>query len=155
MIYGSSENKDGNTVSAKIAILDTNGTEISVVERSWQGSYLSMEFASLSLNGKNYFFPYLVKGTESVIERESIFRKKRGTFLYPYFIENYSCLLFSSDDEDVQKNLYKIAQSAKNPFAVYFTKFSRRFVVNLSMCESGVYYGIFTDSDGKLSVRKE
>ena len=34
-IYGSSYNDDGNTISGNFAIINENGLEIAVVERSW------------------------------------------------------------------------------------------------------------------------
>lgn len=51
-IYGSSSDSDGNTVSGTFSIIDTNGNEIAVIERSWSGAYLAVEFARIGSNGK-------------------------------------------------------------------------------------------------------
>ena len=44
MLFGSSETSDGETVSAKISILDRSGSEIAAVERSWPQLYLAVSF---------------------------------------------------------------------------------------------------------------
>lgn len=155
MVYGSSESEVGKTVSARIAILDTGGNEIAVIERSWQGFYLSMEFVKAEILSRRYYFPYLVKGSEKIIEKKRFFRKKKGTCLYPYYIENSRCLLYGTKNENIQKDLYKIANTAKNPFALLFPGFAGRVVFDLSRCENGIFYGIYSDGEGGLVLEKE
>ena len=46
-IYGSSNSKDENFISGSFSIIDTNGNEIAVIERSWNGSYLVVEFCKI------------------------------------------------------------------------------------------------------------
>ena len=55
-IYGSSTSAEGNTVSGTFSIIDTNGNEIAVIERSWSGAYLAVEFAQINLNGRYFVF---------------------------------------------------------------------------------------------------
>ena len=43
-IYGSSSSLDGNTISASFSIVDKAGNEIAVIERSWSGNYLAVDF---------------------------------------------------------------------------------------------------------------
>ena len=51
-IYGSSSSNDGDTISASFSVVDSNGNEISKIERSWSGNYLAVEFAETSFAGK-------------------------------------------------------------------------------------------------------
>ena len=60
-IYGSSTDSDGSvgssTVSGTFSIIDSNANEIAVIERSWSGSYLAVEFARIGMDGKYFVFP--------------------------------------------------------------------------------------------------
>ena len=55
-IYGSSTSKEGNTISGTFSIINMNGNEIAVIERSWNGSYLGVEFNKIKLNGQKFVF---------------------------------------------------------------------------------------------------
>ncbi len=158
MLYGNSGPCGADSVSGRLAILDTSGGEVAVIERSWAGFYLSMEFLQADFYGKKYYFPYRVKGTDVIMESRAVFGKKRGTYLYPYFIEGGRCLLFGGNgesDQYVQRELFKIARVAKNPAARCLSKISGHIEVNLSHCESGVHYGVFIDEKGNLSLARE
>ena len=56
-IYGSSSSPEGNTISAAFSIVDTNGNEITAIERSWSGNYLAVEFAEAAFNSAYFLFP--------------------------------------------------------------------------------------------------
>ena len=56
-IFGNSTTHDGNTISAEISIVDTNGNEIAAIERSWTGNYLGVEFAEVEFNDNYFLFP--------------------------------------------------------------------------------------------------
>ena len=156
ILYGSSQEKSGDTISGRIALMDTNGNEIAVMERSWQGSYLFMDFTKTDISGKNLYFPCMVRSADKIYEKKSKLSRPKGTYLYPYYIENHQCLLYSGfDEENIRNSLYKIARFAKHPGIMYFSNFTKTVVVNLSACQSGVYYGIFVDEDGKLILREE
>lgn len=155
VVYGSSEREGLNTVSARISLLDMSGNEISVIERSWLGSYLFVEFMCADIYGKRYYFPYMVKGTETVAEKGSFSIKRKGTCLFPYFIDNGRCFLYSQTDERSKKDLYMISRLSKNPIAFYLTKNAFRVNVSLARCESGAYYGIYLGEDGKLILKNE
>lgn len=155
VVYGSSEREGLNTVSARISLLDTSGNEISVIERSWLGSYLSIEFMCADIYGKRYYFPYMVKGTETIAEKGSFSIKRKGTCLFPYFIDNGRCFLYARTDERSQKDFYMISRLSKNPVAFYLTKNAFRTDVNLARCENGAYYGIYSLEDGKLVLERE
>lgn len=141
MLYGSSENPEGETVSAHISVLDLQGTEIAVIERSWPKAYLAVDFRKASFLGKSYFFPEVIYGTDSVSVRASVFERHTGSFLDRYYIENGKCLTGSTGFH--KKMLYR------------FYKFSTgRSTVSLAACDTGCYYGVFAEN-GLLTVRSE
>lgn len=155
VVYGSSEDSDGSTVSAKISILDTNGNEISAIERSWPGSYLALDFTSAIFGSNRYFFPYRVRGVQSIIDKNEMGNRK-GTLLYPYFMENGECILYSLyEGEGARKELYKIAKFASRSTLFSHAKYTGDLCVDLSRCESSVSYGIFATEGGSLALVKE
>ena len=74
-IYGSSTSKEGNTISGTFSIINMNGNEIAVIERSWNGSYLGVEFNKIKLNGHKFVFPIKVYGKENIIETKKDLKK--------------------------------------------------------------------------------
>lgn len=141
MLFGSSENPDGNTVSAKISILDKHGTEIATIERSWPDPYLAIDFKEAVFLNRKYFFPEFIYGVSTVGYGQNIFPGKTGSRLERYYIENFSCLLGSTRFQ--RKAFYYMHGFALN-----------KNTVNLSECENGIYYGIF-NQNGKLILRQE
>ncbi len=141
MLFGSSENPEGETVSAKISVLDRNGSEIAVIERSWPRLYLAVTFRSASFLNKTYFFPERIFGTNSVSVSQNILERKSSSYLIRYFVENQQCLLGTDDFQ--RKGLLRIFYFAMN-----------KTTVNLSGCETGRNYGVFAEN-GKLIVRSE
>lgn len=141
MLFGSSENPEGNTVSAKISILDRHGTEIAIIERSWPDPYLSLDFRGAFFLNRMYYFPQIVYGVSTVTNSQVLFRGKKGTRLDRYYVENFSCLLGINEFE--RKALFYIQTFALN-----------KNTVNLSGCENGIYYGIY-NKNGKLVLLKE
>ena len=153
ILYGSSNTPEGDTVSAKIAVLNRQGDDIAVIERSWPASFLAVDFSTAEFGDKIYSFPEKIYGTNSVIPRHAFFMNRRpGTNLAPYYLENRRCLF--GNDEREQKNLYKIANFALSPFSVLITGFSKKYTVNLAACEAGIYYGVFVEN-GTLALRRE
>ena len=65
-IYGSSSLPDGNTISGTFSIIDSKGSEIAVIERSWQGSYLAVEFLTVNVLNKSFSFPSSIYGKEKI-----------------------------------------------------------------------------------------
>ena len=141
MLYGSSENPEGQTVSAKISILNRNGREIACVERSWPKPYLAVDFRYSAFMGNNYYFPEKIYGTSSVSVSRSILERNSSSYLERYYINNHHCLLGTDDFQ--QKVLYR-----------FFTFAVNKNTVNLSDCETGKYYGVFAEK-GRLIVRAE
>ena len=156
LLYGSSQEDSGDTLSGRISLMDTKGNEIAVIERSWPGVYLFIDFTKSNISGKNFYFPYLIRSTEKLYEKNNKLKRRKGTYLYPYFMENRQCLLFnSSENEKSRRDLYKVAKFSKNPGIMYFSDITKNIVVNLSECQSGIYYGIFINEEGKLVFREE
>lgn len=141
MLFGSSENPDGETVSAKISVLDRSGSEIAVIERSWPQLYLAVTFRSASFLNKTYFFPEQIFGTNSVSVGQNILERKSSSYFIRYFVENHQCFLGTDDFQ--RKGLYRIFYFALN-----------KTTVSLSGCETGRNYGVFAEN-GKLIVRSE
>ena len=141
MLFGSSENPEGETVSAKISVLDRSGAEIAVIERSWPQLYLAVTFRSASFLNKTYFFPERIYGTNSVSVNQNILERKSSSYFVRYFVKNHQCFLGTDDFQ--RKGLYRIFYFALN-----------KTTVNLSSCETGKNYGVFAEN-GKLIVRSE
>ena len=141
MLFGSSENPEGETVSAKISVLDRSGAEIAVIERSWPQLYLTVTFRSTSFLNKTYFFPERIYGTNSVSVNQNILERKSSSYFVRYFVKNHQCFLGTDDFQ--RKGLYRIFYFALN-----------KTTVNLSGCETGKNYGVFAEN-GKLIVRSE
>lgn len=141
MLFGSSENPEGETVSAKISILDRSGTEIAAVERSWPKLYLAASFRSASFLGKTYFFPERIFGTNSVSVSNNIIERNSSIYIERYFIRKRQCLLGTDDFQ--RKGLYRLFYFAMS-----------KCTVNLSGCETGRNYGVFAEN-GRLIVRAE
>jgi hypothetical protein len=156
LIYGSSITHEGDTVSAVISILDTDGNECSVIERSWNGSSLSISFVTAEFSGKKIFFPSMIYGKNTVSERSSFSFRSSGTSLYPYYNDDRQCLLFGSRTSYRDRhNLYELARFAFNPASVLTGGFSRRYIVDLSRCRTGVYYSIITGFDGTITLTEQ
>lgn len=141
ILFGSSENPEGETVSAKIAVLDYNGSEIAVIERSWPKPYLAVDFRSASFLQNTYFFPEKIYGTSSVSESKNIFERHSSSYLDRYYIKKSRCLL--GNNELQKKAMFSFFKFALN-----------KNTVNLSSCEIGKYYGVFAE-DGILTVQAE
>ena len=158
IVYGSSSENGVDTVSAKITIMDTAGNEISTIERSWPGSYLSFDFYRADFDSKKYYFPYRVRGINTIIEKpSSSFRNRhKGSNLYPYFMENGECILYSgSQGYGVRQGLYKIARFASRPLFFKYSKYVSLLSIDLSRCESGYYYSLFVNEEGEIEIKKQ
>lgn len=150
-IYGSSVSKDGNTISGTFSLIDANGNEIAVIERSWNGSYLGVEFCKIKLNGQYFLFPEKIFGKEKVIEQKK--DSKRGTKLRKYYTENRECLLLGNDSTKSQRRaLYNISLLGIKYLTFLHFHFVEYFTINLSECKTNRYYSITCDKNGNLFV---
>lgn len=141
LIYGSSDVDGSDTVSARLSFLDTDGTDFAVIERSWKGSSLSMDFVSAGFSGKTIWFPYRIYGSQ----------QQDGTKLEPYVMENGECLLFGGTvTASDRRNLYKLGRYAFGQAKRIFTNFTALRTIDLSGCVSGAYYTVYTGFDGRL-----
>lgn len=141
MLFGSSETPDGETVSAKISILDRSGSEIAAVERSWPQLYLAVTFRNASFLNKTYFFPERIFGTNSVAVSRTFFKGNSTSYIVRYFVKEHKCFLGADDFQ--RKGLFRIFYFAVN-----------KTTVSLSECETGKIYGVFAEN-GRLIVRSE
>ena len=152
-IYGSSSDFEGNTVSGTISIIDSNGNEIAVIERSWSGSYLAVEFARVNSNGKYFVFPSRIYGKNRIIED----RRERfhGTLLEKYYDDYNQCMLLGYGSTLRQrKHLYRIAAFATGKYMVPTFGLVNRFSIDLSGCRPDRYYSISFDENGEFLVEE-
>lgn len=150
-IYGSSATSEGNTISGTFSIIDSNGNEIAVIERSWSGAYLSVEFAQSDFNNKYYIFPTRIYGKNRIIEERK--ERKNGTTLEKYYDDNGQCMLlgYGSSLKD-RRNLYALSLFTNNKYKVPDFGVKNYYTIDLSQCKTNRYYSISCDSKGKLSV---
>ncbi|MCR4735648.1 MAG: hypothetical protein K5829_11650 [Treponema sp.] len=152
-IYGSSDNGMGSTVSATFSIIDSNGNEIAVIERSWSGSYLSVEFSQIAMAGKKFLFPARIFGNNQILSSRNKYRKV--TSLEKYYNDNSQCMLLGSGSSyEDRKYLYRISRLATKDLPVIDFGYKNIYTVDLSACKTGVYYSIFQDSFGNLVLEQ-
>ena len=150
-IYGSSTSKEGNTISGTFSIINMNGNEIAVIERSWNGSYLVVEFCKIRIKEQCFVYPFKIFGKKNIMDTKK--DSKKGTKLRKYYTENRECLLLGNDSTKSQrKALYNISLLGIKYLSFlnfYFTDFC---TIDLSECKTNRYYSITYDKNGKLFV---
>ena len=150
-IFGNSTSNDGNTISAEISIIDTNGNEVAGIERSWMGNYLGVEFSEVEFNKKFFLFPTKVFGKDRIMETKPLTNK--GTSLDKYYNENNQCMLlgFSSTYEERNK-LYRIARFAAGKYLFPGFGHISSYSLDLSSCKMNTWYSIQRTEDGNLVI---
>lgn len=150
-IYGYSLKDEQNTISARFSIIDKQGSEISIIERSWTGSYLSCEFSIINLNNSLFVFPSNMYGKNNIIEKSKLLTK--GTKLEKYYTEDNECLLAGNVYNKKQKKyLYNISRLVNPNFPIINFGFTKKVYVDLSNCKVGKYYSINSDSAGLFYI---
>lgn len=152
-IFGNSTSHDGNTISAEFSIVDTNGNEISAIERSWAGNYLGVEFSEIEFNQNYFLFPSKIYGKERIMESSPL--HNTGTNLEKYYNENSQCMLlgFGSTYEDRNK-LYKIARFATGKALFPGFGHVKKYSLDLSSCKMNTWYSIQRTEDGNLVIKE-
>jgi hypothetical protein len=152
-IYGSSSDSEGNTVSGTFSIIDSNGNEIAVIERSWAGSYLAVEFARVNIDDKYFVFPSRIYGKNHIIEERH--ERSHGTLLEKYYNDYGQCMLLGYGSTLRQrKRLYKIAAFATGKYKVPAFGLVTRFSIDLSECRPDHYYSINFTANGNFLVEE-
>ena len=153
-LYGSSSSSDGNTISGSFSIIDTAGNEITAIERSWTGNYLSVEFTEATFKDKFYIFPVRIYGKERILETNK--DRKGGTLLEKYYDDNNQCLLLGYGSSLYERQeLYRIARfTTKKLLVVPDFGHTTTFSIDLSECKNDVYYSIQILSDGRVVVKE-
>ena len=154
-IYGSSTTTSGlsNTVSGTFSIIDSNGNEIAVIERSWSGSYLGVEFVQADFNGKYYLFPSKIYGKNRIIEERR--ERKHGSKLEKYYNEDGQCLLLGHGSTlSDRQAMYKISIFATHKYHFLTFGLTSRYNIDLSGCKPDRYYSIGCDDKGNLIIRE-
>lgn len=155
-IYGSSSDltdSSDSTVSGTFSIIDSNGNEIAVIERSWSGSYLAVEFARVHADGKFFIFPSRIYGKDRITEVRR--ERSHGTLLEKYYDDYGQCMLlgYGSSLAD-RKKLYRIAAFATGKYKVPSFALVTRFSIDLSSCRPDRYYSISFSADGDYVVEE-
>lgn len=175
-IYGSSSGPDGNTISASFSVIDTNGNEIAVIERSWSGAYLAVEFSKLSLFNEKYIFPSRIYGKDRIIDDYSLamgtaLRGNRftmgtalldkiklsssGTDLVKYYNENNQCMLLGYESTYKKRHkLFCISSFATEKTPVFNFRLSEKLIIDLSNCSSDRYYSIKSNFNGEIVIQE-
>lgn len=154
-LYGSTQTPDGNTVSATFSIVDSNLNEIAVIERSWSGSYLAVEFDIFSMKDKQFIFPGKIYGKNHIFETK--FNRKKVTNLEKYYNENKQCMLYGYGTTYTQRHLlYNIATFATKTtlFPIPDFGFTNKYILDLSNCVNDKYYSVTKVPDGKLMLQE-
>ncbi len=161
-IYGSSYDSDTSpanqltatgTVSGNFAIIDSNGNEIAVIERSWSGSYLAVEFARIGIDSKYFIFPSRIYGKNRIIEEKR--ERSHGTLLEKYYDDYGQCMLLGYGSSLKQRKLlYRIAAFATGKYPVPGFGLVTRFSIDLSACRPDRYYSISFNEDGSYSLQE-
>ena len=149
-IYGSGSDE---TVSGTFAIIDSNGNEIAVIERSWSGSYLAVEFARVGIEGKYFIFPSRIYGKNRIVEERR--ERSHGTTLEKYYDDYGQCMLLGYGSSLKQrKQLYRIASFATGKYTIPVFGLATRFSIDLSACRPNRYYSISFSADGDYVVEE-
>lgn len=149
-IYGSGSDE---TVSGTFAIIDSNGNEIAVIERSWSGSYLAVEFARVGIEGKYFIFPSRIYGKNRIVEERR--ERSHGTTLEKYYDDYGQCMLLGYGSSLKQrKQLYRIASFATGKYTIPVFGLATRFSIDLSTCRPNRYYSISFSADGDYVVEE-
>ena len=156
-IYGSSTESDGSvgtsTVSGTFSIIDSNANEIAVIERSWSGSYLAVEFARVGMDGRYFVFPSRIYGKNRIIEERR--ERSKGTHLEKYYDDYGQCMLLGYGSSlKARKKLYHIAAYATGKYKVPTFGLVTRFSIDLSGCRPDRYYSISFDENGRYIVEE-
>lgn len=152
-IYGASDSFDGNTVSGSFSIIDSNGNEIAVIERSWSGSYLAVEFAQCNISGNVYFFPQRIYGKNHI--NENLIDRQKGTDLEKYYDENAQCLLLGHGSTyEERRQLYRLARFSTKKLPVLNFGTINTYTIDLSPCKVGVFYSIKRNNYGNLVIEE-
>ena len=97
---------------------------------------------------------YSLMLSDDVVREVDLLAHKRGTNLLSYYLENNQCFLTGNRSSYLhRKNMFILARFAFSPMAAVASGFSSRYTVNLSECEPGKDYGVFTGSEDGLVLR--
>lgn len=154
-LYGSTQTPDGNTVSATFSIVDSNLNEIAVIERSWSGSYLAVEFDVFRMNGRQFIFPGKIYGKNHIFETK--LSRRKVTNLEKYYNENKQCMLYGYGTTYSQRHLlYNIATFATKTtlFPVPDFGFTKKYILDLSNCITDKYYSVTQSPEGNLTIQE-
>ena len=152
--YGSSDVDGENTVSANFSILDPQGNDCAVIERSWKGNYLFLTFRTAEFSGRTFWFPEKIYGSETIDERGISRFGARGTSLYPYYVDGGQCFLRGRLIPSRQrKKLFQLAKFAFSPLSFFFKGFSKKHVVSLSSLVTGETKSIYCTADGSVYMQ--
>lgn len=142
------QKEDGQYISARVTIPDTQGREQAKVERSWKGQSLYITFNKVTYKDKTLYFPDTISSNEKTINKTS--------HLYLYYLENKECLLLAENASANRRHaLYKVAMTLSNPLFILRKKFYKQQTISLNDCKIGSTYSIYIDTNYSLVLKEE
>ncbi len=137
-----------DTVSARFSLFDTSGHEFSVIERSWSGESLGLEFATASFGEKTFSFPVRVYPKGNFANE-----KRRGTNLSHYYFDHGKNMFLGTPCTDWQrKAFHTLAVFALWQSSHFESRFSHTIKIDLSSCQKDHTYDVISDSRGMLTL---
>lgn len=137
-----------DSVSARFSLFDTSGREFSVIERSWTGETLGLEFATSSFGGKTFSFPLKVYPKGQYANE-----KQGGTNLSYYYLDHGKNMFLGLPcTEEQRRSLYRLTAFALWQSRRFESRFSHTIKIDLSSCEKGHTYDVISDSRGLLTL---
>ena len=153
VFFGKSEDAGIKTLSAKFSILDFNGSEVSVIERSWKSDALELVFKKVRFGKKVFYFPQKIYGMNYDSFKNSWKTENSGINLVPYYLENGQCLLYNSvTKNDFAKKLYKIADFAFTRISIFSKKYCSQEKIMLTNFNPAQIYNVVINGEGELEI---
>ncbi|MCR5286081.1 MAG: hypothetical protein K6D95_10850 [Treponema sp.] len=151
IIYGSSSSLEENTISGRFSILDSGQNEITQIERSWNGNYLTVDFTQIEINNKVISFPSTIYSRNRIFEKKN---KNSGIKLEKYYNENKECILLDKNFSKKQRqDLYFISCFSKKKYLVPAFNINS-YTLDLSVCLNDFYYVISYNESGKTILHQ-
>ncbi len=149
-IYGTSL----DTVSARFALLDTSGREFAVLDRSWSGNVLSVEFTSAAFGNREFLFPLNICAEQYLPLGKS--RTYRGTPLPRYYLYDDVCAFLDDSWGFAERHaLFSLATFAVWQSSKFRSSRSKVISLDLSAIVSRETYEIYLNpTTGSLRLSR-
>lgn len=144
-VYG----KGIDTVSARVALFDAHNHEIAVIERSWNGVELYLDFVSAEFAGFAALFPLRLYTDTTA---------GAGVELKRYYYDGDVCRIFCSagDEAKTQKDFERLFHFAHSAYKLpFFAPYAKKYTVRLTAFDSAKECSVYTSLKGTLRAVQE